>query len=45
MRHQEFEIFLLFSTFKMASYEKGFEATPKDHIRKYFACYIILQLF
>ena len=26
MCHHEFEIFLPFSTFKMASYEKGFEA-------------------
>ena len=37
--------FWLFSTFKMASYKKGFEQTQKDHIHKYFACYIILQLF
>ena len=26
MRRHEFKIFLPFSTFKMASYEKGFEA-------------------
>ena len=45
MRHHESEIFLPFSKFKMATLMTAIKLTLKDQIHKYFACYIILQLF
>ena len=45
MRHHKFEIFLPFQSSKWRLLMTAIKLTLKDQIRKYFACYIILQLF
>ena len=45
MRSSEFEIFCLFQFSKWRLMTRDLRWTLKDHIHKYFAYYIILQLF
>ena len=45
MHHHEFEIFCLFQSSKWRLLMTAIKLTLKDQIRKYFARYIILQLF
>ena len=45
MHRHEFEIFCLFQSSKWGLLMTATKLTPKDQIRKYFECYIILQLF
>ena len=45
MHRHEFEIFLPFQSSKWRLLTTAIKLTLKDQIHKYFACYIILQLF